>query len=78
MLSFIYNLVNTFEASHAIRPNLLYVSEAHLHHLVSQFSKDYDLIKIMDFLDMEIIIDNEAVHPHVAWTRIVESKTAIC
>jgi len=78
MLSFIYNLVNTFEASHGIRPNMLYVSEVHLHHLLSQFSKDYDLIQIMDFLGMEIIVDNEAIHPHVAWTRIVETKAATC
>jgi len=78
MLSFIYNLVNAFEASHGIHPNLLYLSTTHLKHLREQFSDDYDLIQIMNFLEMEIIIDNESIHPHVAWTRIVESKSAAC
>jgi hypothetical protein len=32
----------------------------------------------MKMLQMEIIIDNEAVHPHVAWTRIMDTKTALC
>jgi len=78
MLSFIYDLVNTYTATHGIRPNLLYLSQLHLQHLTEQFSESYDLIQIMDFLGMEIIIDNEAIHPHVAWTRIVNSKSAVC
>jgi hypothetical protein len=78
MLSFIYNLVNNFETSHGLRPNLLYLNETHLHHLAEGFSDEYDLFEIMNMLQMEIIIDNEAVHPHVAWTRIMDTKTAIC
>lgn len=77
MLSFIYNLVNTFKATHGIHPNLLYLNESHLKHLLNQFSDDYDLIQIMDFLDMEIIIDNESLHPHVSKTAIMEYKTAM-
>jgi len=78
MLSFIVNLVNNFELSHGIRPNLLYINEAHLQHLIKGFSAEYDLFQIMDMLQLEFIIDNAAVHPHVAWTRLVTAKTAVC
>ncbi len=78
MLSFIYNLVSNFESSHGIRPNLLYLNEDHLHHLSDEFSEEYDLFQIMNMLQMEFIIDNETMHPHVAWTRIMNTKTAMC
>jgi len=77
MLSFIYSLVNGFESSHGIRPNLLYINETHLQHLIEQFDPDYDLFKIMDFLGMEIIIDKTLVHPHVGWSRLMERSTAM-
>ena len=78
MLSFIYNLVQSFETSHGMRPNLLYLNQTHLQHLKQGFSEEYDLFQITNMLQMEIIIDNEAVHPHVAWTRLMGTKTAIC
>ena len=78
MLSFIYNLVNNFESSHGIRPNLLYLNHGHLRHLADSFAEEYDLFQIMNMLQMEIIVDNEAMHPHVAWTRIMHTKTAMC
>ena len=76
MLSFIYNLANNFESSHGIRPNLLYLNPAHLQHLEEGFSKDYDLFAIMNMLGMEFIIDNDVLHPRVAWTHMVTKKTA--
>ena len=76
MLSFIYSLVNGFESSHGIRPNLLYLNEIHLQRLIEQFDPEYDLFKIMDFLSMEIIIDKTLVHPHVGWSRIMERPAA--
>jgi len=78
MLSFIYNLVSNFESSHGMRPNLLYINDNHLKHLQDEFSSEYDLFQIMDMLQMEFIIDNNAVHPHVAWTRLMTAKTAVC
>ena len=77
MLSFIYSLVNGFESSHGIRPNLLYLNENHLHRLIEQFDPEYDLFKIMDFLCMEIIIDKSLVHPHVGWNRAMAQPAAM-
>ncbi len=76
MLSFIYNLASSFESSHGLRPNLLYLNQSHLRYLAEGFGNDYDLFQIKNMLQMEIIIDNEAVHPHVAWTRIADRKAA--
>lgn len=76
MLSFIYNLVNAFESSHNIPPNLLYLNKIHIQHLMEEFSDEYDLMQIMNLLEMEIIIDSESIHPHVSRTRVIESKTA--
>ena len=78
MLSFIYTLVNNFQSSHGIKPNLLFLSDDHLKHLVEQFASDYDLFQIMDMLEMEIIVDNESVHPRVAWTRLMNCNKAAC
>jgi hypothetical protein len=78
MLSFIYRLVNDFESTHDLRPNLLYLNEEHLQHLKDGFSKEYDLFRIMQTLGMEIIIDRGCVHPHVAWTRIADTNSAVC
>ena len=78
MLSFIYNLVNNFESSHGIRPNLLHLNDSHLQHLIDGFSDDYDLVQIMDFLKLEIIIDREVIHPRVSWSRHLEKKVACC
>jgi hypothetical protein len=77
MLSFIYNLANNFESSHGMRPNLLYINPSHLQHLQAGFAADYDLFRIMSMLEMEFIIDNDIVHPRVAWTHL-PTKTAIC
>ena len=76
MLSFIYNLVSNFESSHGLRPNLLYLNPLHLQYLTDGFAEDYDLFRIMDLLQMEIIVEDEAVHPHVAWMRNA-GKTAV-
>jgi len=78
MLSFIYNLVNQFESAHGMRPNLLYLNKMHLQHLQDGFSDDYDLSRIIDFIGLEIIIDEGIMHPHVAWTRMIGEKSAVC
>lgn len=69
MLSFINRLVRDFERDHGVHPNLLYLNRFHAEHLKSAFDADYSMQQILDVLDMELIIENDILHPHVAWTN---------
>jgi hypothetical protein len=74
MLSYIYRLVRDFQQEHGIHPNLLYLNETHAHHLKNGFTENYTYQCIRDFLQMELIISGEIVHPHVAWSHAVQRK----
>lgn len=74
MLSYIVQQASNFEQEHGIQPNLLYLSEEHISFLKEDFSDQYDLNAIRDFLQMELIINNEIVHPHVGWTRFSQKR----
>lgn len=69
MLGYIYRLVSDFEHEHGIHPNLLYLNQFHSEHLKTAFADDYSLPSIMELLDMELVIENDIMHPHVAWTH---------
>ncbi len=70
MLGYIYQLVRGFEQEHGVQPNLLYLSRFHSEHLKSAFDERFSLGQIMDMLQMEMIIDDEIMHPHVAWSHV--------
>lgn len=72
MLSYINQQASKFEESHGIQPNLLYLNEEHILYLRNDFSAQYDLDAIMNLLQMELVISNEIVHPHVGWTRFAQ------
>jgi len=76
MLGFIYRLVRDFELEHGIHPNLLYLNHLHAEHLKSAFDTDYSMSQIMDVLQMELIIENDITHPHVAWAQTVQRVAA--
>jgi hypothetical protein len=76
MLSFILRLVSEFELEHGIHPNILYLNRFHAEHLKTAFETDYSMSQIMQLLDMELIIENDISHPHVAWTSIVQKASA--
>jgi hypothetical protein len=67
MLSFIYQIVRDYEREHGFRPNLLYVSENQLSHLRQEFSECHNLEEVTRLLGMDIVVDQDTVHPHVAW-----------
>lgn len=69
MLAYIYRMVHEFEHKHGIHPNLLYLNRLHSEYLKQSFANGYTLGQIMDELQMELILDAEVVHPHVAWTH---------
>jgi len=74
MLSFIYQLANDYERGHGLRPNTLYLSRDHLQHLTDSFSQETTLEQIIDILDMEIILDESALHPRASWMNRIYSR----
>ncbi len=70
MLSYIYRLIRDFELQHGIHPNLLYLNEVHANHLTQVLNENITPQSLRDLLQMELIINREISHPHVAWTQI--------
>lgn len=70
MLSFVYQLAHTFEQEHGYRPNLLYLNHRHYHALQADLPEDAEQGTLARRLGMEIVLTDEVVHPHVAWTRL--------
>ena len=68
MLDYIYRLIRDYEQEHGIHPNLLYLNRIHSEYLKNAFAEDYSMRHITDALQMEMIIDHDIMHPHVAWT----------
>lgn len=68
MKGFISLIVRNFEHTHGIHPNLLYINPVHSEYLKAGYTSDVTMMEIMDELQMELIIDRDATHPHVAWT----------
>lgn len=69
MLDYIYRLVRNFEREHGVQPNILYLNRVHSEHLIASFDEAFSSGKIMECLQMEMVIDAEFIHPHVAWTQ---------
>lgn len=74
MLSFLYHLAHDFERSHGYRANLLYISQSHFDALRQQLNEIQDLAKLTQFLGMDIVLSEEATHPHVVWQPIEWTK----
>lgn len=72
MLSFIYQLARTFELEHGYPPNLLYLNPLHYPSLMSALPEESTHEHLRLRLGMEIILTDEVVHPHVAWTRLAQ------
>ena len=75
MLSFLYNLAHHFEISHGYRANLLYINHHHYDALRSELAGIDNLDKLSHFLGRDLVISDEATHPHVVlqpieWTKI--------
>ncbi|GAB4298728.1 MAG: hypothetical protein AB1450_11470 [Pseudomonadota bacterium] len=76
MLSFVYRLAHTFEREHGYRPNLLYLNHRHYHALEADLPADAARGTLRERLGMEIVLTEEVVHPHVAWTRLIWQRAA--
>lgn len=76
MLSYIYRLIRDFEQEHGIHPNLLYLNSNHIEHLKMAFADGYSLQQIMAMLGMELIIEEDIMHPHAVWTTLAQTRMA--
>lgn len=70
MLNFIYRLVREFEREHGIQPNLLYLNRFHAEHLKLAFDESLTMPQIRKILGMEMVVENDIMHPRVAWTQV--------
>lgn len=71
MLDYIYRLMRDFELEHGFKPNLLYLNKHHCVYLKLSFDSDLSLQSIVNILGMEVLIEQETVHPKVSWTHCV-------
>jgi hypothetical protein len=69
MLSFLYKLATDFEREHGHRPNLLYISPQHFQSLRYDLASIKGLGELVRFLGMEIVLEPEASHPHLSYSR---------
>jgi hypothetical protein len=76
MLSYIYQIANTFEQSHGIKPNLLYLNPIHFSNLREQLAELNTRDELIRFLGMEIIITPEAIHPQVVAANLHQMPAA--
>ncbi len=66
MLSYIYQTAHYFEKNHGIRPNALYLNREHFNKLRYSFSDPDNIEAITQHLGMQLILSNDALHPHMA------------
>lgn len=67
MLSFLYRLIDHYHREHALHPNLLYLNPLHYRKLLECLPEMQSQEEVSRFLMMQIVIDPDALHPHVAW-----------
>jgi hypothetical protein len=66
MLSHIVSLVSTYEQSHGIRPNLVFMNEGHYAALREELPGVRDHDDVTTILGVDIALSDEAIRPHVA------------
>lgn len=66
MLSHIVSLVSTYEQSHGICPNLVFMNEGHYAALREELPGVRDHDDVTTILGVDIALSDEAIRPHVA------------
>jgi hypothetical protein len=77
MLSYIFRLVEDYENEHGMRPNVLYLNDKHFNGLRMDFADPNDIEEIVKRLEMEIVLDRTAMHPHVAQIASSHRQVAV-
>ncbi len=76
MLSFLFRLIREFQREHGFTPNALYINPFHYHKLRENLPDLQHDDALARFLTVEIIVSEEAIHPHVAWLNPARRKFA--
>ena len=75
MLSFLYRLIRGFQREHGFPPNVVYINSVHYRALRDNLST-LTHEQTERFLCLHVVLDNEALHPHVAWQEMAHSFRA--
>lgn len=68
MLSFLYRIATSFENEHGHRANLIYLNPSHMQQLRQDLANIGGMDELIRFLGMELVIDTQVSHPHVAYS----------
>jgi hypothetical protein len=76
MLSFLYRLRQSFEAEHGYRPNTVIMNAGHYRLLQASLPAVGDYTELRQLLGMDVMLNPDCVHPHVAWTPPAQRAAA--
>ena len=76
MLSFIYQVCRGCQQTHHVRPNVLYMSDAHLAVLRAELDTHPNPDKLRRYLGMEVIVRSRLLHPKVCWLQSAARKVS--
>ena len=70
MLSHLYRIAAEFQHRHGVMPNLLYLNHAHFEQLGQALSGLPDNAAVLRNLGMTVVLQQDVVHPRVAWSAV--------
>ena len=76
MLSFLYRLARSFQDEHGYRPNTVVMNAQHYQLLQQSVPEVSDYTGLTGLLGMEIMLSDDCVHPHVAWSPSARRASA--
>ncbi len=76
MLSFLYRLNQAFQDEHGYRPNTVIMNAEHYQLLQESLPAAGDYAELRQLLGMDVMLNPDCVHPHVAWTPSAQRATA--
>lgn len=69
MLSFLFRLIRSYQREHGILPNVLYINDFHYQKLRESLPDLTTHEAVATFLQLDVVIRAEAVHPSIAWVN---------
>lgn len=69
MLSFLFRLMRAYQREHGFLPNMLYINDFHYQKLRESLPDIASHEEIAAFLQLDIVIRGDAVHPSVVWAH---------
>ena len=69
MLSFLFRLMRAYQREHGFLPNVLYINDFHYQKLRESLPALTTHEEIAAFLQVDVVLSAEAVHPSIAWVK---------